>query len=334
MSKKYKKDPSFSYDIMNEVNKFDKKFGVRLKHPNAWREPEEYRLTYIDRCKSELTNLVCILNGVDPRDYYGNNFLYANSKLFRVTPMDYDFSSLSNLEWYQNGEYPVSSTIFKSRYLTYILTKLLDRFERISERRFKGKKHEKYDRILMMDTKLMRDIVTFINAVYYDEYKNIMIRIHNRLTYGYKSVKARKINKLVTDISMDCRGCFQKGLFSTSKIMPDDLILIRVFSLAYYLVTDNHKGTGIPKFKKVEGKTTSDDLLFMIEKLGEEIIKSHKNYNVLFKAFITASPKITSSYGNQAYDNEAVRVGIIALTYTKFFMNDKNIDKFIDEILN
>ena len=52
----------------------------------------------------------------------------------------------------------------------------------------------------------------------------------------------------------------------------------------------------------------------------------------MFKAFIKARPKVFCEYQN-VNDDASMRMGVLALEYTKFVMNDKNVDKFIKAML-
>ena len=45
-------------EILKEVNKFDKEFGVKLKHSEVWLEPSNYKETYNARCEIEIAQKI------------------------------------------------------------------------------------------------------------------------------------------------------------------------------------------------------------------------------------------------------------------------------------
>ena len=60
---------------------------------------------------------------------------------------------------------------------------------------------------------------------------------------------------------------------------------------------------------------------------------SDYKYSIMFKAFIESRPKIITEYHKEVNENACVKIGVLALEFTKFVMNDKNVDKFITKIL-
>ena len=91
----------------------------------------------------------------------------------------------------------------------------------------------------------------------------------------------------------------------------------------------------LPKFKHIENATVKHDLSKLIEALGDEIIYSTKckKYNPMFKAFIEARPSIHSQFYKESKENDELRIGILALGFADFVMDDDTMSKFIKEML-
>ena len=80
------------------------------------------------------------------------------------------------------------------------------------------------------------------------------------------------------------------------------------------------------KFKK--GNTTR----YLIENLGKSILDDSKKYGLqkMFRFFINSGPLVYSSIKQQS---PYLSVGILALKYYSFLVNDKRIDKVLDKII-
>ena len=60
MKKKFNPD-----EILREVNKFDKKFGLKLRSPKIWSDPENYKESYIMNSEIEIAKLICDIISID-----------------------------------------------------------------------------------------------------------------------------------------------------------------------------------------------------------------------------------------------------------------------------
>ena len=52
----------------------------------------------------------------------------------------------------------------------------------------------------------------------------------------------------------------------------------------------------------------------------------------MFKAYLEARPSVTSQYDKECDENCAVKIGLLALGYTEFVSDNKEISKFIQEM--
>ena len=324
-------------EILKEVNKFDKEFGVKLKHSEIWLEPSNYKETYNARCEIEIAQKICAINGVDVHEYYGDNFMEAmGMNMFPVNVNDKEFTDLSILGWDDNVKtYWTDTVIFKSRFLTYVLSRFMGRMNKTGNRKIDDGyicQHSEDEQKILYTNEIMKGINTFVNCLYQGNYKNIILKMHMHLSYTAKNIKRKKLLNRLNTMIIDTRRNMTHKFFKKA-FFDDDLCINNLLQISYILATDDYEGNhGVPKFKKIEGATRNHDLSLLIEKLGRSILTSQNKYNLMFKAFIKARPKVFCEYKNVNEDS-SMRMGVLALEYTRFVMNDKNVDKFIKAML-
>ena len=103
-----------------------------------------------------------------------------------------------------------------------------------------------------------------------------------------------------------------------------------------YMVV-GYKGVPQPRFDTLEelDKWADDELIKLIATLGSAIIAEHKfsKRPILYKAFHSASPKITSNYP-EVLSDYYVNTGVRALAYVDFILDDKFIHTFISDMIH
>lgn len=324
-------------EILKEVNKFDKEFGIKLKHPDIWSEPSNYKETYNARCEIEIAQKICAINGVDLHEYYGDDFVESlGMNMFPVNVKDKEFTELSLLKWDDNTKtYWTDTVIFKSRFLTFILSRFMGRMNKTGDRKLNDGyicSHSEDEQKIIYTSEIMKDIVTLINCLYQGNYKNIILKMHMHLSYTSKNIKREKLMHRLNSMIIDTRRNMKHRLFK-KPFFDDDLCINNLLQISYILATDDYEGNhGVPKFKKIEGATREHNLGLLIEKLGRSILSCENKYSIMFKAFIKARPKIFCEF-KDVNSNVSMRMGVLALEYTRFFMNDKNASKFISDML-
>lgn len=325
-------------ELLEEVNKFDKEFGIRLKHPDIWANPDRYREVYESNCEVEIASLICVLNGVNLHDYYNDEFMESmGPKMFNVNVNDKEFTDLSFLNWGDTmSTYYTDSLEFKLRFLTYILSRFLGRMSNTTERKVGTGyicNHSMEEQRILFSNEIMKDIHIFINCIIEGDYQNIILKMHSNLSYTKKNLKHKKLCKRLNSMILDTRKNMKHPLFGKA-FFDDDIIINNLLQISYILVTNDYEGNhGVPNFKKIEGATKQHDLILLIEKLGKCIILSKYNYSIMFKAFIEARPKVLTEYYEEVNENSCIKIGVLALEFTKFVMNDKNVNKFINNML-
>lgn len=328
--KKYNVD-----EFTKEVNKFDKKFGIRLKHPEIWSEPDKYRPVFEVKAELNIAALICSLNGVAVEDYYDEQSMVLDG--ICVNTNDKEFCELSILEWEDKKKYEIDSLMFRSRFLTLILANFLGRMNRCTESKVGDmiNVHHSYDEYcITMTTDILNDISLFTKLfISQSEYKNIILKIYSDLAYTRKKYKHDQLKKRLYAMVLDTRKNMNRTFFR-KKFMDDDLCINNILQIAYILCTGDYNGNkGTPNFRKIEGATKDHDLILLIEKLGKEIVKKcGRKYSPMFKAFLDARPRIRTQYVEES-DKLIVTVGLYALEFTKLFMNDDSVTWFINDML-
>lgn len=331
---KLKKEKIDTKELVKEVNKFDKQFGVKLKHPEIWSEPERFRPVFEAKAEINIAALICSLNGVNIDEYYDNSTIVLNG--LRVNPNGREFTEISNLNWEREGKYKTSSLMFKARFLTCVLSSFLGRIEKISDRKADDKhfKHSYDENRIIMTTEILDDITRIVKVMSSgNNYGNIIMKVFHHLSYSKKKYNHEKLKKRLYAQVMDVKKNMKSSVFN-DKYMDDDLCINNILQISYILATGDYEGNhGTPNFREIEGATVKHDLIKLIEKLGKEIIKRDgRKHSPMFRAFVNASPLIVTKYGKEA-EKLTVTMGIYAIEFTRFFMCDKDVSKFIDGML-
>ena len=158
--------------------------------------------------------------------------------------------------------------------------------------------------------------------------------MHEHVSYTKKKLNQPKLREYTNGHIINCRSMIAPNPIGR-RFGDDDMIIYFILKIAYLLATNNENLKPIPNFKYIENATVEHDLVKLIEELGSLIIENSKpkSFSPMFRAFLESRPSIKTQYYKEAKDDYVLRIGILALGYAKFVMNDKHIDKFIDKML-
>lgn len=329
-------------DLVDTVNKYDKDFGIKLKHPDIWCCPEQYRQIIEARAELLIAAYICAVNGISVEDYFETDDSAMNyGTICRPVGVEnLEFTDESYLRWIDTRTYNTDSLIFRCRFVTLVLSEFLGRMDKITEQEVKQKKrsfmrHSSDEQRIMLTKRIVEDCDLFVHLMLDAEesYKNIILVMQEHLSYTKRKVEHQKLRTLVNGHVIQLRRGMVKEPF-TGRFFSDDVAIFSILKITYMMSTNKTNVNTLPKFKYIESATVKHNLIKLIEELGSQIIKSTngKNYAPMFKAFIDSSPSIWTEFYKEAYDNLSVKIGICAIEYTKFILNDKTIDKFIDEM--
>ena len=116
-------------DLTDQVNEMDKKFGIRLKHPDVWSEPEKYKKVICAKIEHNLCRILCIVNGIDEKEYLSGSDEVGIGMGYQ------EFTDLSYLDWYDDRTcYSTGSLMFRCRFISFVLEKMIGNVDLITER--------------------------------------------------------------------------------------------------------------------------------------------------------------------------------------------------------
>jgi hypothetical protein len=330
----------FSFDeesLTKEVNKCDKYLGVKVKKHDAYSEPEQVFGVACAEAQSYIAKLITVINGIDPDAYFSTSETYGTVS-GPIGPKNIEFTELSDLEWEKNNKYEMNTLIFKCRFLTAYLQDIMCSLEKISMNRY-YKSHNKfgpYEHSYFYLKDLLADIqrlcLCMING---NDYSNILMKNLMHSSYLKKKVNSKKLNKTIYAAITELRTGVHPANILTEDFMSDDMVIYSLLRIAYMLSTNDLDLENIPSFEYIEGATREHDLIRLIEELGSSILIEHKYKKrpSMYKAFNTAEPLIMTNYSN-VNDDLYLSIGIRALVYADFIINDKKIHKFVMKMIN
>lgn len=328
-------------DLIAAVNECDKKYGIRLKHPDIWMEPAQYIHVIEAKCDMLVAAIICVLNGIPIKNYFETDTETGYGTICKpIGNRHVCFTNESCLNWEdESSKYETDSLIFRCRFVTLVLTQFLGRFDTVTDRDIAYRyryKHSIQERRIMISRDIVNYIVRFTTIMLSLDvkYQNIILKMHEYTSYTKKNENYNKLRSLLNGHVLNVRRGMQSDII-TDRFMSDDLAIYNILKVAYMLATNKTNLDVIPNFKHIEGATVKHDLIKLIEELGAQIIRNcnDKKYTPMFKAFLEARPVIWSQFYAESRQNYAVQIGLVALAYAKFVFNDVVIDDFIDEMM-
>ena len=322
-------------EMVKEVNRFDKKFGLSLKDPDIWMEPEMYLESFLDNSDKNIGDYIYILNGIPLEELVDE---FGVFQAVPVNPEKKKFQELSCLNWEDTvTTYEKSDKYFKLRFITQILYHFLGRIDRISMRKNKEKNTlSEAENSIIISMDIVKDINRFINCYLNPKstYQNIIIKIFYHLSYSKKKISYKELSENVHSMVIDLRKNINHGIFDKRETFDEDMVINIILQLAYMFATgDCNSKNGVPKFKHIEGCAIKNDIFGLIEYLGKSI-RNYGKFHPMFKAFSAARPKIVNTRNKEAFVNPDFRMGLIALSFAELMMhNNKYISRAIEKMV-
>lgn len=321
-------------ELCNNINKLDKKYGCKLKHPKDTVDDEYEFNEMVNRYKEILARLLFALNGVNSSNNIVSNPIFG-TQLKKIKINDF-FKDSS--EWFNNIDYFTNNSIYKVRFLSYLLTWAIKNLKKISEVMYyinHDGEFIEYEAKLSYVEKATRKICYMINKVLsgesYSEELLFFIKVEEYLSSPVKNInKARKKGDKI-EFGLDQITDEIRGYVDAEQDETMDSIL----ELAYLVSTGDMKCKGKIKFNPGYKFKNKSETKAMIEELGSAIIKNRKHDKIpkMFKFFIKSEPKIFSKW-KDVNDNKPLLTGIVALEYLAFISDDKAVRKRISKLLS
>ena len=342
-------------ELIKSVNDYDKSFGIDLKRPEVFSNPSVYKEILLLRVDTFITKIVCEINGIDYNKFLTETTLPENNfydyKLFKSEDvMTKKFTDLSDLKWDSDEKYNKSSEMFRYRFITIVLYKLLGNIGIIAENIIKNgpenKRHSVDEQSIIIIKEIFENILTFTKIIIDGSvnYGNIILKINEYLSYiDDKKENTKKYNIEINKTSIELRNNISYaelnsnmvyGLFTPTETGNlDDIIIYNILKLCTYFSIRTTSDKYVPDFKYIKNSTRYHDLIKLIQEIGENVLrKTNGVYPPLLYSFVNASPKVKSEYNTEAYENESVRVGLLLLEFVDFILDTTKASNFIKEM--
>lgn len=331
-------------ELTDEINKMDKAYGIKLKHPEIWREPDQYKQIVEANAEMAIAALMCTVNGIKIEDYFETDQSPCHfGTICRPIGVEHqDFTDESKLNWNDDKTcYDMKSIMFRCRFMTFTFMRFIGRLDKITEREARVRykmKHSISEKQIMLMKSITEDCIRFAKLMVNpgNKYQNSILKMNEHISYSKKKCNHRELQTLLNGHIQNTRAAMKKDPFTKERFADDDMAIYQTLKIAYMLATGKTNVGCIPKFKYIENATVKHDLLKLIEALGEAIITNTTDMlslSPMFNAFILARPKVWVEYGKECRDNLAVRMGCLALAYSKFVYDDRIMDRFIDKMM-
>lgn len=325
-------------DLVKEVRKLDKEYGVRLRHQSSDIEPETFYKMNLQNSRIQLLSIVAVLNGQDPELYFTNN-KGVISQIGRVE-IDNDYfvkdSYFFHLE--NDMKYDINSTDFRARFISIlcielckILGKIIGNIGRMRD-----------DNISIWESKelVLHDIMRVVNnfILSYLENKDYDTHLFNLfLLTTDRKIKENKelLNRIkavrkMTDNTSSLLVGYTK-VISTEKLFTDDMVINNLLKLAYVCITENPDVSKTPKIPV--GVSFEDEYVIrdLVRSLGKVISKQEEK-SFIYKVFIRSIPNLHFKW-KTINDDENLNLGCKALIYYDFITHNKSIHKIVKRMI-
>lgn len=326
-------------ELTKMVNKTDKDFKLDLKHPDIWGEPEQYRQIFEAKSELFIAAMVCTINGIDVSDYFETDYDSNYGTICKpVGIMHPVFTDASCLQWTSRKKYHHDSLLFRCRFLTLVLTKMMYQVSKITDRevtiRYKLC-HSRDEKRIILTKDIIDDLLLLTKIMIHPnkKYQNIILKVQEHMSYSKKKTKHRELQSMLNRLILNLRSGIKPDMFTKKRLLSDDMIISDLLKISYVLATNNVNIKQLPKFKHIEGATVKHDLLLLITELGDVIMTDYSGLNPMFKCYIKSRPSLWSQFAKEATEDRRVQFGLLALGFSDFVINDKYITKFIHEMM-
>ena len=318
-------------ELTKNVNKLDKKKGVKLKKPKKTVSDEGELQEMIEMYKVALAKLLFLINDVKSTKYIVHDKIFGDT--LKEININKKFKRKSR--YFDEAFYAPERYEFRARFITYILKFIIDNLNDIPDICYRMSSEEnpfieydvKYAQLNYLVQHTCELITSLLSGKDYEDdllYLNEVIILVN--TQNKKGIK--KINKLYKQTE-----CI-KDHIRRSKRKNQDVTCDTLLKLAYMVcVHDTHKVNNmfdIPDKYKVRNVKNNR---YLLEYLGSSLLYAKDEYGVndLFLAFLKSDPIVYSRW-KDVNSCDRLALGICGIKFLSFVMNDNYINKFINKM--
>lgn len=281
--------------------------------------------------------LLCTVNGINYNQYLQSVDVMYDCGFGLNDPT---FMDMSCLEWYLDKPQRTDSKLFKLKFVSLLLFRIFGKVTKINKEESKYNiKNDKDKLNYRVDN--FRGLINACDSLVKSALSNSLdfnkwvLEVGSYITYLTKKVKYEKVINNINEIIHDLISNTRYNLFE-GRFYDNGTVTYEILRLAYIMITNDHKYDNFIDGKRFSGLDIDTDLGNQLFKFGNRlnkyIRKNKKNISPMFKSFMEANPIIinNSIYGR----NVETYTAFMALEYVKFVINNKELNKFINHILN
>ena len=333
--KKAKKQKQITDYVENEletsVNILDKEHGCKLKKPKEVVDSPQKFIDNIDDMRMEVSKMLLSLNGIKKRLYIIKDEIYGTH--LKDIKINKRFKKKSRC--FDGESYFPESSMFKNRFLTYLMNYVIDNLAEMTEVCFYMNDDSKFteyesrkDYTNEIIAKLCDLIYKMLSGENYQDEMLFFIKIESYMNADIDTKKKylNKIDKIERDTMELSVNPSIFGYFIQSDDMED------IMKMTYLVTTSNVRyksKTKVDESFKFRNKSEAKKL---IESLGKKILDSKKNLSKLFDFYLKSDPVILSKWNN-INDNKKLLVGVTAISFYAFITSNKHIGKRVLRLL-
>lgn len=316
--------------LRKEVNNLDEDYGLNLKHPQDMVDNSYVYEEKIHTYRVILTKLVCLLNDADIDKYLIQQTVFGEE--LRKIKINKKFKKKSEL--FDGIAHNPSEFGFKSRFLTYLINFMIENLDKIPDACYKINKDGEFIEFEAkneyLDTVMEYIADLIINMLEGNDYSNELLFV-NELIIILDKTKKKALKKI--DKIYEQRELLQDHM---RRVRSSQAVTMDTILKLTYMVSVNEYGKvrDIADIYVDFKKKDIDAVKIVIEQLGEAIIDAREDdtdVNELYRLFLVADPRLLSRW-KDVNDNEPLLVGLTALKYFGFIVNNKKVSRYIKAI--
>ena len=342
---KKKKDVRIGYGfdlsgLLKEVQAIDRKQGSKLKSLKKTKvfDPEKQFKLELKEAKFYIDKMIVAINGIKLDEYF--SYTESGFPVYEKVSLKNDtFIINSKLDWNDEHKYDTDSLMFKCRFLTLLLLQLKDKLKKMVFNKFEASRSKlcSYERATIYLHDYLKDMYQLVMVMLNEDssYSNIIIKNLLNTTYSQKDIDYITINKLLYDNIIGTREGIESDIpvvikKKEKKYNEENFRIKELIEVSYLLCTNSTKVNKKLVKKSFKAFDSTKDSKALVKQLGNSISKYYKDDKeslpMMFKAFGYAQPLIDSRY-RDAKDDFDLLVGVNALAYTNFILNNKTVRK-------
>lgn len=328
-----KKEKEATQGLRREVNNLDIQHGCDLKHPGDIVDTPSKFEVKINKLKKRLTKYLFRLNKMDFKKKMVKGTIYGTE----VQNIEITKKFRKASPWFGPDEVEIDDVRFRVRFISYLFAWTIRHIKDVAEICFAiNKDNDELEYLSKIDyakRTVDKAIALADKIVNGEDMGDDLIYFEELIMYMESSPKTKKkvfkntknLRQQSQTLALDCRP------FPAVPMYSQDILMDTMCKLAYMVSTHDIKmKIDIPFHQGYKFRKTRETKV-IIKELGASILKRRKKCGVplMFKYFVSSDPIIYSKWEDVNRDRELC-VGVMALKYLAFIINDPNVERRVD----